>query len=88
MANDYLTKGLTGKSTRKQVAHKSTAIQHGIVPTAQFADKASVINDTTRSGKQVGACAFNASGVIHIASGQGETAVWYTLTNGANVVPA
>ena len=88
MANEYSTKGLTGKSTRKQVPHKSTAIQHGIVPTAQFADKDSVINDITRSGKQEGACAFNASGVIHIASGQSETAVWYTIANGSNVVPA
>lgn len=88
MANDYSSMGLTGKSTRKQVPHKSTAIQHGIVPTAQFADEESVINDITRSGKQEGACAMNEAGVIHIASGQGETAVWYTLANGASVTPA
>lgn len=88
MANQYATKGLTGKSTRKQVPHKSTAMQLGIVPAAQLADKADVVNDITKSGKQVGACIMSDTHVIHIATGQKDVSAWNTLANGAAVTPA
>lgn len=88
MANNYGSMGLTGKSTRKQVPHVSTAIQHGVVPAAQLTDKSSVVNDITKSGKQDGACIMDTSGVIHIARGSADTSVWNTMAIGSQVVPA
>ena len=88
MANNYSSMGVTGKSTRKQVPHVSTAIQHGIVPVAQLTDKASVVNDTTKSGKQEGACIMITTGVIHVARGSADTSVWNTMAIGSQVVPA
>lgn len=88
MANNYGSMGLTGKSTRKQVPHVSTAIQHGVVPAVQLTDKTSVVNDITKSGKQDGACIMNTSGVIHIARGSADTSVWNTMAIGSQVVPA
>jgi hypothetical protein len=88
MPNQYLTKGLTGKSTRKQVEHKSTAMQHGIIPVAQLALKADVVNDTTKSGKQVGACIVSSTHVVYISTGSSEVAPWNTIANGTAVTPA
>lgn len=88
MANEYSTKGLTGESTRKQVSHRSTAIQHGVVQSSHLTDKASVVNDITKSGKQDGACIMNTAGVIHIARGGADTSVWNTMAIGTQVVPA
>lgn len=88
MANEYSTKGLTGESTRKQVSHRSTAIQHGVVQSSHLTDKASVVNDITKSGKQDGACIMNTAGVIHIARGSADTSVWNTMAVGTQVVPA
>ena len=88
MANNYGSMGVTGKSTRKQVPHVSTAIQHGVVPDAQLTAKSSVVNDITKSGKQDGACIMNTSGVIHIARGSADTSVWNTMAIGSQVVPA
>ena len=88
MANNYGSMGLTGKSTRKQVPHVSTAIQHGVVLAAEITVKSSVVNDVTKSGKQDGACIMNTSGVIHIARGSADTSVWNTMAIGSQVVPA
>lgn len=88
MANNYGSMGLTGKSTRKQVQHVSTAIQHGVVLAAEITVKSSVVNDITKSGKQDGACIMNTSGVIHIARGSADTSVWNTMAIGSQVVPA
>lgn len=88
MANNYGSMGLTGKSTRKQVPHVSTAIQHGVVLAAEITVKTSVVNDTTKSGKQEGACIMNTSAVIHIARGSADTSVWNTMAIGSQVVPA
>lgn len=88
MANNYGSMGLTGKSTRKQVPHVSTAIQHGVVLAAEITVKSSVVNDITKSGKQDGACIMNTSGVIHIARGSADTSVWNTMAIGSQVVPA
>ena len=88
MANNYGSMGVTGKSTRKQVPHLSTAIQHGVVPSTEITGKASVVNDITKSGKQEGACIMNTSGVIHIARGSADTSVWNTMAIGSQVVPA
>lgn len=88
MANNYGSMGLTGKSTRKQVPHLSTAIQHGVVLNAEITVKTSVVNDITKSGKQEGACIMNTSGVIHIARGSADTSVWNTMAIGSQVVPA
>lgn len=88
MANEYSSKGLTGLSTRKQVPHMSTAIQHGIVIDALITVKSSQLNDTTKSGKQDGACIMNTAGVIHIARGVADVSVWNTMAIGSQVVPA
>lgn len=88
MANNYSSMGVTGKSTRKQVPHLSTAIQHGVVLNAEITVKSSVVNDITKSGKQEGACIMNTSGVIHIARGSADTSVWNTMAIGSQVVPA
>lgn len=88
MANEYSTKGLTGKSSRVQVSHRSTAIQHGVVPVELFAQATSVVNDTTKSGKQDGACFMIPTGIIHIARGNKETDVWNTIAIGSQVIPA
>lgn len=88
MANGYSTKGLTGKSTRKQVPHKSTAMQLGITPVALLTDIGSQLNDETKSGKQVGACILSSTNVVHIATGSQPGDVWHTMTTGTAVTPA
>lgn len=55
MANDYSRQPVTGKSNRKQVQPVSEALMFPIVQEAASKDKANVINDATKSGKQKGA---------------------------------
>lgn len=88
MANNYGNMPVTGRSDRKQVEHKSTAMQAGIAPVALFADIKSVLNDTTKSGKQIGAVILSDAHIVHIADDNQPASAWHTLTNGSDVTPA
>lgn len=88
MANSYGSMPVTGRSDRVQVAHKSTAIQAGIVKAAALAEKDDVVNDIAKSGKQVGAVFTSDDHKVYIASGSANTAPWHTLVTGTAVTPA
>lgn len=92
MANDYSTKGITGKSTRKQVPHKSTSLQAALVDPVELAKVASVLNDPTKSGKQEGAVfitkAANGNLNFAIAEDLDPADKWHTLVIGTEITPA
>lgn len=68
MANAYSTQPLTGRYGRKQVQPVSEALMLPIVQEAASKDKANVINDATKSGKQKGAMiCLDVPGAIKIA---------------------
>lgn len=92
MANGYGSQPITGKSKRKQTQPRSTAIQAALVSPTALADKSSVLNDATLSGKQEGAVfitkATNGDLNFAIAVAGGPTDAWCTLTKNGVYTPA
>lgn len=92
MANQYGTMPITGKSSRKQVQHKSTAMQAALVSATDLGVASSVLNDITKSGKQEGAVfisrASNGDLNFVIAEGMAQTAAWHGLTRDTAITPA
>lgn len=79
MANTYLAKGLTGKSTRKMENGFASVLFPIVDQATGLLKQAHPINDTTRSGKQIGAAVVSKNGTklqLSIAVGSGETADW------------
>lgn len=92
MANQYSTKGITGKSTRKMTQPRSTAIQAALVSATELAKADSVLNDNTKSGKQKGAVFItrDSGGLLNfaIAENGGPKDRWHTLTKDSVYTPA
>ena len=81
MANTYSAKGLTGKSGRKMISHGVSVMMAPVVLDTAVVAKANKINDTTKSGKQLGAMVIRktvASSALTpcIATGSGPTDKW------------
>lgn len=92
MANDYSNQPLTGRYDRKQVQPVS---EHLMVPSVNTsielynpAKQASVINDTTKSGKQLGAMLVTEIGVLMLARGGEPTSKWDQTKTAETIVPA
>jgi len=92
MANEYSNQPLTGRYDRKQVQPVS---EHLMVPSVNTnidlykpAKQASVINDTTKSGKQIGAMIVTEIGVLMLARGGEPTSKWDRTKTSENIVPA
>lgn len=92
MANDYATKGLTGKSTRKKVNVAAQHLMLGVELKANFALKAARINDRTISGKRIGAMVLSqdsaGSNMVKpmLATAGLETSKWLTVTDAKAVL--
>lgn len=92
MANEYSNQPLTGRYDRKQVQPVS---EHLMVPSVNTnidlynpAKQASVINDTTKSGKQLGAMLVTEMGVLMLARGGEPTSQWDQTKVAEIIVPA
>lgn len=93
MANQYSTKGITGKSTRKMTQPRSTALQAAVVSATDLADRDTVLNDITKSGKQPGALFITkaaSGGQLNFAIAEGTSPIdkWHTLTPDGVYTPA
>ncbi|QFR58610.1 acetyl-CoA acetyltransferase [Escherichia phage vB_EcolP_P433.1] len=91
MANEYSNQPLTGRYDRKQVQPVS---EHLMVPSVNTdnalynpAKQASVINDTTKSGKQIGAMIVTEEGVLMLSRGSGPTSEWDQTKTAESIVP-
>ncbi|AIM51270.1 acetyl-CoA acetyltransferase [Lelliottia phage phD2B] len=92
MSNVYSAKGLTGKSTRKMQGSKATHVMLGVELKANFALKASRINDRTISGKRIGAMVLqkDAAGSTMlkpmVATAGLQTSTWLTVPDASAVI--
>ncbi|MGL5456741.1 MAG: hypothetical protein ACRDB3_17870 [Citrobacter telavivensis] len=86
MANTYSQKGLTGKSTRKKVAHVVTHLLAPVLHNDRIEDAKDPINDSTKSGKQAGSLVIHESASsadnfkIAVAIGGKPTDPWFKLS--------
>lgn len=92
MANEYSDQPLTGRYDRKQVQPVS---EHLMVPSVNTnidlynpEKQASVINDTTKSGKQLGAMIVTEMGVLILSRGSEPTSKWDKTKTAEIIVPA
>lgn len=84
---------ITGQSKRRSSQYRVAACAVApVAPTADFANKLSLINQTEASGKQHGAVAIREAvdGTLNfmIATGDTSTATWLPLTAGTPLTPA
>lgn len=91
MANEYSNQPLTGRYDRKQVQPVS---EHLMVPSVNTdnvlynpAKQASVINDATKSGKQLGAMIVTEDGVLMLSRGSEPTSKWDQTKTAESIVP-
>lgn len=92
MANNYSQMGLTGKSSVKMVTPVSEALMAPVVTMDALQHKTNVINDATKSGKQLGAVVIGlAAGdshlSIYVARGSKEDAEWEEMNHAAAITP-
>lgn len=91
MANNYSSKPITGKSSRKQLQPVSEALMLPVVSKEEARKKSNVINDATKSGKQKGAMVcLDTSGALSIAvavDGK-EDSNWLSVKTDTTITPA
>lgn len=89
--NEYSTQPLTGRYDRKQITPVSEALVAPVVADASLSSSTSVINDTTKSGKQEAAMVLQLkSGGLAIAIAEGSDPLdkWDIVKAGEAILPA
>lgn len=89
--NEYSTQPRTGRYDRKQITPVSEALVAPVVADASLSSSTSVINDTTKSGKQEAAMVLQLkSGGLAIAIAEGSDPLdkWDIVKAGEAIVPA
>lgn len=79
MSNSYLASPVTGSVDRKQVQPVATHLMLPVVGENSITNSKDVVNDATKSGKQIGAMVCRMVGgkmQIDIATGSKEVANW------------
>lgn len=91
--NEYSTQPRTGRYDRKQITPVSEALVAPVVADASLSSSTSVINDTTKSGKQEAAMVLQLKSgglaiAIAIAEGSDPLDKWDIVKAGEAIVPA